>query len=565
MKKTLKFVSGFLCVSLLLGSTTAFACTGAYVGKDVSADGSTIIARSEDISPSDYDKLHYVVPGVANKKGQVMTDINGIQVALPDTTYQYTTMSDYKTAGDGLYAAVCTNVNGVSVTGTVSASPCKQWKEADPTVKAGLREAILPAYVAATAKTAKEGVTNMLSAVDTYGSAEGNILMVADQNEAWLVELYGGHQYAAMKMPADKVAVFGNQFMIETVDPSDTENYIFSKDLFATIDKLGLAVKENEKYHLAKSICDKTRSDNSNMRTWVGHQVLAPSTAGDYKTETFYPLFYKPDGKVALQDVMGIYRNRFEGTKYDMTVAGNEKMRPIAVSTTPETHIVQLFSDMPAAASSVTWLAMGGGEHSVFLPEFGGISDVAPAYKVDSKTYSPDSLYWAFKSVCGLADTNRTLYKGVGDFYAIEEAQMIKKMAAEQKTVKNLYAADPAKGAAYTTALAKIMAEEQMANAQGLYADLLTVLTHNAGLSATKTPTTFVADTPLRDAAAGKGYAVTWNGADQTITLKKGAASYTLTLGSKTCKTAGEDLKLTHAPYTKNGTTYAPVDFIMGL
>ncbi|MEG1396937.1 MAG: C69 family dipeptidase, partial [Oscillospiraceae bacterium] len=80
MKKTLKFVSGFLCVSLLLGSTTAFACTGAYVGKDVSADGSTIIARSEDISPSDYDKLHYVVPGVANKKGQVMTDINGIQV-----------------------------------------------------------------------------------------------------------------------------------------------------------------------------------------------------------------------------------------------------------------------------------------------------------------------------------------------------------------------------------------------------------------------------------------------------------------------------------------------------
>ncbi|MEG1431288.1 MAG: C69 family dipeptidase, partial [Oscillospiraceae bacterium] len=181
----------------------------------------------------------------------------------------------------------------------------KQWKEADPTVKAGLREAILPAYVAATSKTAKEGVTNMLSAVDTYGSAEGNILMVADQNEAWLVELYGGHQYAAMKMPTDKVAVFGNQFMIETVDPTDTENYIFSKDLFATIDKLGLAVKENGQYHLAKSICDKTRSDNSNMRTWVGHQVLAPSTAGDYQNEIFYPLFYKPDGKVALQDVMG--------------------------------------------------------------------------------------------------------------------------------------------------------------------------------------------------------------------------------------------------------------------
>ena len=39
-----------LAAFLLLNSVgSAFACTGLYVGKDVSADGSIIIARCEDI------------------------------------------------------------------------------------------------------------------------------------------------------------------------------------------------------------------------------------------------------------------------------------------------------------------------------------------------------------------------------------------------------------------------------------------------------------------------------------------------------------------------------------
>ena len=132
-------------------------------------------------------------------------------------------MSDYSTAGDGVYPAVCSNEMGVSVTGTVSASPCAAWKEADPYVENGLREAVLPAAVACCSATAKEGVENLLKIVDEYGSAEGNIVMIADQNEAWIVEIYGGHQYAAMKMPADAVAVYGNQFMIGLVDPAATE------------------------------------------------------------------------------------------------------------------------------------------------------------------------------------------------------------------------------------------------------------------------------------------------------------------------------------------------------
>ena len=566
MKKTAKVFSAALAATVALSNVSALACTGLYVGKEASADGTTIIARSEDISPSDYQKVHKVVPHVENQPGRVLEDINGFQMPLPATTYQYTMMSDYSTAGDGVYPAVCSNEMGVSVTGTVSASPCAAWKEADPYVENGLREAVLPAAVACCSATAKEGVENLLKIVDEYGSAEGNIVMIADQNEAWIVEIYGGHQYAAMKMPADAVAVYGNQFMIGLVDPAATEGYIFSDELFSTIDELGLAVKEDGKYHLAKSITDETRSDGNNMRTWIGHKVLAPSSVGAYDSDTFYDLFYTPDEKVTLDDVMGIYRNRYEGTEYDADLPGNEGMRAIAVSTTPETHIVQIHDDYPTQSAAVTWVAPGGAEHSVFLPELSGITDTADAWKTDSAIYTDNSVYWTFKQICGLADTDRTLYtQGVEDYWTLQEAMMQAEMEQAGEQAKTLYAQDEAKGDAYVTALAEEMVEEQMANAEHLYAELLTVVTHNNGLSSGKTPVTFEATTALREAAQFKGYTVGWNAADGAITLTKGSDKISLKTGSATAVKNGQEVELSTAPYTQNGVTYVPMSFVQGL
>lgn len=566
MKKTAKVFSAALAATVALSNVSALACTGLYVGKEASADGTTIIARSEDISPSDYQKVHKVVPHVENQPGRVLEDINGFQMPLPATTYQYTMMSDYSTAGDGVYPAVCSNEMGVSVTGTVSASPCAAWKEADPYVENGLREAVLPAAVACCSATAKEGVENLLKIVDEYGSAEGNIVMIADQNEAWIVEIYGGHQYAAMKMPADAVAVYGNQFMIGLVDPAATEGYIFSDELFSTIDELGLAVTEDGKYHLAKSITDETRSDGNNMRTWIGHKVLAPSSVGAYDSDTFYDLFYTPDEKVTLDDVMGIYRNRYEGTEYDADLPGNEGMRAIAVSTTPETHIVQIHDDYPTQSAAVTWVAPGGAEHSVFLPELSGITDTADAWKTDSAIYTDNSVYWTFKQICGLADTDRTLYtQGVEDYWTLQEAMMQAEMEQAGEQAKTLYAQDEAKGDAYVTALAEEMVEEQMANAEHLYAELLTVVTHNNGLSSGKTPVTFEATTALREAAQFKGYTVGWNAADGAITLTKGSDKISLKAGSATAVKNGQEVELSAAPYTQNGVTYVPMSFVQGL
>lgn len=565
MKKTLRILSVLLAGTMLL-STSALACTGVYVGKDVSDQGTYLLARSEDQGQSDYNKMFLVQPRVDNVPGRFIEDTaTGFKIPLPDTTWQYTYVPDYTRGDDGMYPGSCTNEHGVSITGTVSTSTCEKWEEADPFVEPGLREAILPAAVAAVATSARNAVDVLLGYVDEYGSEEGNTVMICDQNEAWFVEIYSGHHYCAMKMPDDQVAVFGNHNMIGLVDPKATpeDGYIYSEGLFELIDELDLAVKEGELYHLAKSVTGNTREPYNNMRNWGGMKLLAPSLAGDtYDNDNFYPLFYAPDEKVSVLDVMDIYRYRYEGTPIDVNLEGQEGNRVISTTNSSQIHILQTFSDWPAQCSAINWIALGNGEHTVFVPFFSGITDTAEAYKVDGDTYNPQGAYWMFKRLCTLGQLDRDLYgNGVRAFWKQQEALMYQQMLDAAPTMLAKYAESREAGAAYVTGLGIQMSEWEMKLSNNLYQKLLTCVTHNINRRADRIET-FLPDVPLRQIAESKGYTVTWNAADGSTTITKGAASYTITPEEYTCKVAGgEDIELTHYAYVNDGVTYIPMDF----
>ncbi len=565
MKKTLRILSVLLAGTMLL-STSALACTGVYVGKDVSDQGTYLLARSEDQGQSDYNKMFLVQPRVDNVPGRFIEDTaTGFKIPLPDTTWQYTYVPDYTRGDDGMYPGSCTNEHGVSITGTVSTSTCEKWEEADPFIEPGLREAILPAAVAAVATSARNAVDVLLGYVDEYGSEEGNTVMICDQNEAWFVEIYSGHHYCAMKMPDDQVAVFGNHNMIGLVDPKATpeDGYIYSEGLFELIDELDLAVKEGELYHLAKSVTGNTREPYNNMRNWGGMKLLAPSLAGDtYDNDNFYPLFYAPDEKVSVLDVMDIYRYRYEGTPIDVNLEGQEGNRVISTTNSSQIHILQTFSDWPAQCSAINWIALGNGEHTVFVPFFSGITDTAEAYKVDGDTYNPQGAYWMFKRLCTLGQLDRDLYgNGVRAFWKQQEALMYQQMLDAAPTMLAKYAESREAGAGYVTGLGIQMSEWEMKLSNNLYQKLLTCVTHNINRRADRIET-FLPDVPLRQIAESKGYTVTWNAADGSTTITKGAASYTITPEEYTCKVAGgEDIELTHYAYVNDGVTYIPMDF----
>ena len=564
MKKCFRILSVVLAGAMLL-STSALACTGVYVGKDVSDQGTYIIARSEDQAQSDYNKMFMVQPRVENVPGRVILDTaTGFEIPLPDTTYKYTYVPDYTRGEDGMYPGSCTNEFGVSITATVSTSTCDAWREADPFIEPGLREAILAAAVAAVSTTAREAVDVLLEYVDTYGSEEGNTVMINDQDEAWIVEIYSGHHYCAMKMPDDKVAVYGNQNMIGLVDPSATpeDGYIYSDGLFELIDELGLAVKEGDLYHLAKCVSNNTRSDSSNMRNWGGMKLLAPSLVGEYDTNEFYPLFYSPDEKVSVLDVMDIYRNRYEGTELDVNLPGNEGNRVIGTPNSSQIHILQTFPDWPAESAAINWICLGNTEHSVFIPFFSGITDTAAAYKVDGDTYDASGAYWKFKRIDTLAELDRSLYsESVRKFWKFQEEDMYQQMLDAAPVMLEKYAESSEAGDAYVTQLGIQMAEYAMTLSDNLFAKLYTGVMHNTGRTADRVAV-FLADVPLRQWAESRGYTVTWNAADGSTTIAKGADSYTVTPESYDCVTAsGEVIELTHYCYVKDGITYIPMDF----
>ena len=217
MKKILCLL---VCILFCLLTVSASACTGVYIGKDVSTDGTYIIARSNDTQGVRATRV-MVVPRIEQDPGREMPIDNEASTLdlLPTTTFKYTgtpLMDSTRLAnGNGMDDAVCVNEYGVAMTMSVTAFSNNAAMAADPWVPKGITENTMNQLVISTCKTAKEAVRKLFALIEQYGSSETNIALIIDQNEAWYVEMYTGHQYAAVKLPDDKVCAFGNEFNLQ--------------------------------------------------------------------------------------------------------------------------------------------------------------------------------------------------------------------------------------------------------------------------------------------------------------------------------------------------------------
>ena len=580
-----------IALAMVFSTAGALACTNVYVGKDASKEGTTIIARSEDQLASPYNKMFKVQPRV-EKAGRIFTDTGtGNEFKLPELTYKYTYVPDSSDAGDGMYPACCTNEYGVAVIGTVTTEVSEEYMQQDPIVETGLREAVLPAMIACQSKTARDAVDVLAELIKEYGSAEYNTLMITDPDEGWFVEIYGGKTYCAMKMPSDCVAVHGNQNMIGVVDDQDTENYVFAPELFNCIEAAGNVVKEDGKYNLVKSITG-FRNEFANSRTWRGHMLLSPSTLKQdesegsgigewlsnvfgnddeqaFDNETYYPLFYKPDEKVSVADVMNIYRDRYEGTDMDVSDHEDPAIRPIGTNCSSDVHIVQTMSDLPKDSCQLQWLSMGNAEHSIFVPSFSGITDTLDAYKVDGTAVQNDSAYWMFKRNCVLAEQDRAgLSAGAKEFCQDCEKDEIARIEKQKKAIQAAYAQGKQVGRDYVTKLAKKEAQRQLRNSDVLHRSLLYAAAMNSSDTAPymlddevhDVKVEFAKPVAFQDAAESAGYEVKAKG--KKIILSKDDVDCTLTVGSTSVYIDGEYANdMSYPIYKEGNVVYGPADF----
>lgn len=470
-------------LAALLGASTiiipASACTAVYVGADASNDGTLMIARSNDHQSvrASYIEL---VPGKENEPGRKMP-VNNDQTVfadLPATTYKYTTTPWMDSTTD-LYgspkdAACAANEHGVAMTMSVTSFANSAALAADPLVEDGLTEFTANDLVICQSKSAAEAVGVLLALLDQYGSSECNIAIIADQTEAWYVEIYTGYQYAAVKLPSDKVAVFGNEYSLESL--ADYPEHITSDSLITLAEESGFAVYDaNDHLNLLDTYSGtQVITDYSHMRTWIGHRILSDNADyAKYSKQQKYPLLFSPNNQVSLQDVMEIMRNRFEGTEYDVDATGRVDMRVIGTDTSLSTHILQIYPNVPADMSCVTWASLGPPLCGIFVPVSNfctGISeDFGRNQPADEKSIfdTEHYPYYAFKELCTLGLVDYKVYgTPVREYWHRAESNVISSFQEVIKMTAQNYETDPNESAEYVTGFCNSIQTQAFADAK---------------------------------------------------------------------------------------------------
>lgn len=97
--------------------TTAEACTTVLVGKDASEDGSTMVARNEDMGTA-WTK-HFFVREANKNKQKFVSEGNGFSIHLPKKQLKYTATPEWDVS-EGLYEEAGINSNNIAMSGTES-------------------------------------------------------------------------------------------------------------------------------------------------------------------------------------------------------------------------------------------------------------------------------------------------------------------------------------------------------------------------------------------------------------------------------------------------------------
>ena len=481
MKKFIFRLTILLSALFLFPFQAVEACTGFIVGKNLTADGSTLYGRTEDLEPH-HNKVYKVHPAKDNKAGAKLIDeANGFEWQLPARSYKYTSVSDV-TPKEGIFDEVGFNEHGVSISATVSAKANKAIQKVDPYVKKGLAESIMTTVVLPHVKTAREGVELIAEIVKKQGAAEGNIVTIADKTGVWYMEILSGHQYVAIKYPDDKYSVFPNAFFLGSVDFTDKKNVIASENVEKVARDAHSYKEINGKFHISQSY-NPPMSEADRSRAWAGIKALNPDAPINYD-DKYFDLLQSSNKKISVADVMRMQRNRFEGTQFkpldQMELDGKGIPQrgkvdpvykyPLGNPNVMEAHIFQLKDNIPASMGGGTmWLSVGSPRFAPYLPYYGNITNTYSAYQVDTTKYDKNSWYWVASHIYDMAAKHQKLFgNSVQEKWKALEAQWIE----EQAKADEQYAAAGGASPEEVTAASMARAEKVFKEMKALEAEM---------------------------------------------------------------------------------------------
>lgn len=391
------------------------SCTSILIGKAATADGSVIIGRNED-SRSSWPKTAVVHPATHADVAPVFTSKDtGVTFTLPKDSLQYTATPEW-TDKYGLFEEDGINSAGVAMSATESAYANPRVQGFDPFVDNAILEECMVTVVLPYVHTAREGVRRLGALIEEHGTGEANGILFADHDEAWYMEVVSGHHWLAQRIPDDAYAVVANQLAIEDVD--------FASDDFIVDATLQDFARENHLWRpgtpftVRRIFGTDDPSDRlyNTPRVWDGHQLLSNKTAqSETPTDSDLPFIMRPDRPLQVEDATAFLSRHYQDTPYDpqgrfADPVLSHKFRPVSVTTTQESHVLQLRQNLPTEIADIHWLAMGVPSQSQYVPFFAGLTDTPANYKVGGMPATSDSAYWQYKLANVLLDEHELMF-----------------------------------------------------------------------------------------------------------------------------------------------------------
>ena len=501
LKKLPVVIIGLAIILLISGPTGNYpasqseavpeGCTVIIVGKDASADGSTMTTHAADCGICDFTwryvpaadrkpgstrKIYHInqikawPPSEGLKWDLIKKDFAGLEIPEPEHTHGYL-HSIFGYINDRQVAI------GESTIGNVR-------KISNRTPAPALDLTMLTLLAMERASTARQAIQLMGSLAEKYGygyNDGGEMLAVADPREVWIFEIMPvgplwkpdsgkpGAVWCAQRVPDDHVSVCPNESRIGEIDLNSKDYFMASEHVVSFAVENGLYdPKSGRPFNWKKAYSPAEGSAVSSAgrrsRMWRFFDLVAPSVK--FKPETpdmDFPFSVRPDKKLSVQDVMALTRDKSQGAVFDPVrgIRGGPFQNPnyykgtrlISVANVEYTTLTQCRSWLPDPIGGIVWVALGAQDTSCYIPFYGGVQAIPESFTIgDHFVLDRRAARWAFDYVD--FHTQVVYNSAIEDVKAAQnkwEGEAVARTADIDRQAQELYKENPKKAYRFLT------------------------------------------------------------------------------------------------------------------
>ena len=406
-----------------LVSTPSHACTNFIITRGASTDGSILVTYAAD-SHQLYGEL-YQHTGAKFKAGAMMPvyewDTGKYLGDIPQVRQTYSTLSNM-------------NEHSLIITETTYGG------RAELHNPEGLIDYGSLIYITLQrAKTAREAINTIVELANTYGYySEGESFSIADQEEAWIMELIGkgpgnkGIVWVARRIPDGCISAHANQARITTFPLNDPENCMYAPDVISFAREKGYFSGKDEEFSFCDAYAplDFSAMRGCEARVWAFFRTFADGMdkyldyAMGHNPNNRMPLWVKPSAKISPKQVFDAMRDHYEGTPMDMTTdlgAGGHALpyrwRPMSWKVDDKTYVNEratatqqtgfwMVGQARPEKTGILWFGVDDAATSCLTPIYCNSTEVAECLKEDNGSmleYTPSSAFWLFNRVTNFA------------------------------------------------------------------------------------------------------------------------------------------------------------------